>query len=316
MKRDERISEVPTRRKTRVFRGSGDPLRDRLGCSEVQEILCGTVYVFPKIDGTNAQVWADIDGNMHYGSRRRELTLDNDNAGFMAWASGNENITSFCQVHRETHLFGEWLVPHSLKTYRENAWRRFYVFDVVTFNGDDARHMDYESYKPALDARDIEYIVPQRILINPSVEDCMRETDANEWLVTEGKGEGVVLKNYDFVNKYGRQVWAKIVTSDFKQKHHKEMGAPITKCTSLVEPEVVEDLLTADIIDKVYANICCSEGGWSSKMIPRLLETVWHDFVIECSYEMVKKWKLPTINYKTLKAFTIQKIKALKPELF
>jgi len=294
---------------------------EKLGCSEVQEILCGTVYVFPKIDGTNAQVWADVDGNMHYGSRRRELTLDNDNAGFMAWTSEQEYITDFCKAHRGLHLFGEWLVPHSLKTYHEDAWHKFYVFDVVRFDvqpgsDENGRHLHYDGYKEVLDKYGIEYIVPQRILINPSVEDCMRETDANEWLVTEGKGEGVVLKNYDFVNQFGRQVWAKIVTSDFKQKHHKEMGAPITKCTSLVEPEVVEALLTADIIDKVYANICCSEGGWSSKMIPRLLETVWHDFVIECSYEMVKKWKLPTINYKTLKAFTIQKIKALKPELF
>jgi len=290
---------------------------EKLGCSEVQEILCGTVHVFPKIDGTNAHVWADVAGNMHYGSRRRELTLDNDNAGFMAWASEQENITNFCKMHPNNHLFGEWLVPHSLKTYQDDAWRRFYVFDVVRFSGDsEAMHTPYDIYKPVLDKYGIEYIVPQRILINPAVEDCMRELDANEWLVTEGKGEGVVLKNYDFVNRFGRQKWAKIVTSDFKQKHHKEMGAPVTKCTSLVEQEAVEALLTADIIDKVHANICCAEGGWSSKMIPRLLETVWHDFIVECSYGMVKKWKLPTINYKTLKAFTVQKIKTIKPELF
>jgi len=290
---------------------------EKLGTSEVLGILCGTVYVFPKIDGTNAHVWADGNSEMHYGSRKRELTLEKDNAGFMAWASEQETLTKFCKAYPNTHLFGEWLVPHSLKTYQDDAWRRFYVFDVVTFNGDcEPRHTPYDTYKYALDTYDIEYIVPQRILLNPSVEDCMRETEANEWLVTEGKGEGVVLKNYDFVNRFGRQTWAKIVTSDFKQKHHKEMGAPVTKCTSLVEQEAVEALLTEDIIEKVYANICCAEGGWSSKMIPRLLETVWHDFVKECSYEMVKKWKLPTINYKTLKAFTIQRIKTFKPEVF
>jgi len=288
---------------------------EKLGTSEVQGILCGTVYVFPKIDGTNAHVWGDAEG-VHYGSRTRELGLDNDNAGFMAAAIRNKGLTNFCTDNPHCHLFGEWLVPHSLKTYCDSAWRRFYVFDVVEEDADgNPKHWHYDRLSCVLDKYGIEYIVPQRILINPSVEHCIRETEDNKWLVTEGTGEGVVLKNYEFVNKFGRQTWAKVVTSDFKHKHHKEMGAPVTRCTKLVEQEASE-LLSDDIVEKVYASIVVAEDGWSSKLIPRLLETVWHDFVVECSYEMVKKWKLPTINYRTLKAFVTQRIKAIKPELF
>ena len=144
----------------------------------------------------------------------------------------------------------------------------------------------------------------------------MREMDANDWLVTEGIGEGVVLKNYEYFNKCGRQVWAKLVNSDFKDKHRKAMGAPVTVCTKLVEAEIVDTLLKDDIVEKVYANICVSEDGWHSKFIPRLLETVWHDFVKETTYEAIKKQKLPTINYKTLKALVLRKVKDIKPDLF
>ena len=48
---------------------------------ETDGIELGKVYVFPKIDGTNGSVWID-DGIIKAGSRNRELTLDNDNAGF------------------------------------------------------------------------------------------------------------------------------------------------------------------------------------------------------------------------------------------
>ena len=55
----------------------------KLGTTEVEGIENGTCYVFPKIDGTNASIW--YDGKVRFGSRKRELSLDFDNAGFMAW---------------------------------------------------------------------------------------------------------------------------------------------------------------------------------------------------------------------------------------
>ena len=53
---------------------------ERFGAIETNGIEYGMCYVFPKIDGTNSQLW--MDGGLHAGSRNRELSLDNDNAGF------------------------------------------------------------------------------------------------------------------------------------------------------------------------------------------------------------------------------------------
>src|SRR3990167_2374121 len=97
---------------------------ERYGNDEVQGIELGECYVFPKLDGTNASVW-NGGGEIKAGSRTRELTLEQDNAGFYAAILENDSIQEFLIYHPTKRLYGEWLVPHSLKTYREDAWRRF-----------------------------------------------------------------------------------------------------------------------------------------------------------------------------------------------
>ena len=103
---------------------------ERFGNSAVRGIEIGECYIFPKIDGTNASVWYH-DGKLCTGSRSRELSVENDNAGFHAWAIEDEKLKAFFAEYPSFRLYGEWLVPHSLKTYREDAWRKFYIFDVV-----------------------------------------------------------------------------------------------------------------------------------------------------------------------------------------
>ena len=112
---------------------------ERFGTAETEGIEFGECYVFPKIDGTNASVWYENE-QIKAGSRNRELSLEKDNAGFFEWVIQNKAIQEFLQEHSDLRLFGEWLVPHSLKTYRDDAWRRFYVFDVM--RGDDYLHFE------------------------------------------------------------------------------------------------------------------------------------------------------------------------------
>lgn len=285
---------------------------ERLGSSEVDGILDGLVYVFPKIDGTNAHVW--FDGEYHFGSRRRELSLDNDNAGFMHEASKDLAILDLAKELEGYHIFGEWLVPHSLKTYRDDAWRKFYVFDIVK----DGIHMKYEDAAWWCNAHGVDYIAPIRILKNPSYEHIERVLDENKFLIKDGEGvgEGVVLKNYDFINKYGRQTWAKVVTNEFKEKHNKEMGAPISSCTKMVEEKICDEFLSDHLIQKTKAKIEVENDCWSSKFIPQLLGRVYHDLVTENIWDICKKHKNPKIDFKSLKRFCNIKIKNTCPELF
>lgn len=289
---------------------------EKFGNTEVENIELGTCYIFPKLDGTNASVWMDNEEDgLQAGSRNRHLTLDNDNAGFLEWASQNNSLNKFLADFPELRLYGEWLVPHSLKTYRKEAWRDFYVFDVVDENG---KYLNYYEYKVLLDEYGINYIPPIKIIKNGSYEDFVFQmNNNNNFLIEDGKGmgEGVVLKNYDFSNKYGRTTWAKIVTSEFKEKHNKTMGAPKTE-RKMVEEDIVNTFVTVALCEKVHAKIVNETNDWSSKYIPRLLNTVYYDLVKEECWEFVKKYKNPKINFKTLQHLTFQKVKENLPKIF
>lgn len=284
---------------------------ERFGTAEVEGIQNGKCYIFPKIDGTNASLW--WSNGLKAGSRNRELSIDNDNAGFYKWALGQEHIIQFLKSHQNVRLYGEWLVPHTLKTYNDNAWRNFYVFDVMV--GDE--YADYTKYSELLQQHNIEYIPPICIINNPSYERLIGLLEQNDYLVKDGNGigEGIVIKNYDYKNKYGRVVWAKIVSNEFKGKHKKAMPNEI-KEKNLVEKDIVDKYITRSLLDKEQSKIENEMNGWSSKYIPRLINVVFYNLIREESWNFVKEFKNPTIDFKRLSFFTTSKIKELKPDVF
>lgn len=283
---------------------------ERFGTIETAGIENGMCYVFPKIDGTNASLWWDDE--LKAGSRNRELSLNYDNAGFMAWAINEPSFRDLFREHPQLRLYGEWLVPHTLKTYDESAWKQFYVFDVM--NGDGYFH--YEEYSKILDMYGIEYIPPICKVENPTYERLIAQLEKNDYLIEDGKGtgEGIVIKNYDYRNKFGRIVWAKIVANEFKAKHRKKDVTEI-KEAKIIEQEIAEKFITKSLVEKEFAKIN-AEAGWSSKLIPRLLSTVFYCLVKEESWNFIKEFKNPTIDFKRLSFFTNNRIKELMPELF
>lgn len=251
---------------------------ERFGTSEVENI---------ELDGTNASVWLNEDGEIQAGSRKRHLTLDKDNAGFLEWVIGQKNIINYLNENPTHRLYGEWLVPHALKTYRESAWRKFYVFDICVEGGDTIKYLPYYDYELGLTDYEIDLIVPICISKNASYDQLINNLNKNVFLIVDGKGvgEGIVIKNYDFKNKYGRQTWAKIVTSEFKEKHAKVHGISEVKGKKMIEEEIANEFVTKSLCEKVYYNID-NESGFTSKMIPRLLNTIYYDVVNEDSWKL------------------------------
>lgn len=293
---------------------------ERFGTDEVENINIGKCYIFPKIDGTNSSCWLNADGELRCGSRNRELTLEKDNAGFYAAMIKNENIINYLKAHPNHRIFGEWLVPHTLKTYRADAWRKFYVFDVAIDNDELERGLEYipyDVYAPMLEEFGIEYIAPLRIVKNGDYEYFIHCLEVNDYLIEDGKGvgEGIVIKNYDFYNRYGRQTWAKIVRAEFKEKNRRVMGAPETE-KIMFEEKIADQYVTEALVHKEYDKIRVECNGWSSKYIPRLLSTVFHVLIEEEMWHILKEYKNPTINFKILNTFVIGKIKRVMPELF
>jgi len=299
---------------------------ERFGTMEVEGIEFGTCYVFPKIDGTNGSIFV-VDpesGQFACGSRKRLLSGDDDNAGFKQAVLLDDRYANFFSCHPDLRLFGEWLVPHSLKTYREDAWRKFYVFDVVRDlpevlpSGEKFEYLTYEEYQPLMEKFGIDYIPCIAKYKNGNYEAFLKCLDGNNFLIEDGKGtgEGIVIKNYNYKNKYGRVTWAKIVTSEFTEKHIKEMGPTEKSARIAAEEHIVKKYCTTALIDKVYSKIIVECDGWSSKFIPRLLNTVYYDLVKEDSWNFVKEFKNPIVNFKRIQQLVTIKVKETKPELF
>lgn len=187
------------------------------------------------------------------------------------------------------------------------------MFDVMI--GEE--YVEYETYKVWFDEFGIDYICPISIIQNPSYEQLISQLQKNTFGIEDGKGvgEGIVIKNYVYKNKFGRTTWAKIVTSEFKEKHAKEMGNSILQGGKLIEETICEKYITQALVEKEFAKIQ-NEHGWSSKMIPRLLGVVFYSLVKEECWEFVSEHKNPVIDFKRLKYFSIVFTKLHKPELF
>ena len=288
---------------------------EKLGNKEVEGILKGKCSIQPKIDGTNGVVWLGDDGIIHAGSRRRDLTLDNDNAGFYNTVIKDDNIRKYLLDHKDHYLYGEWLVPHTIRYYHPESWKHFYVFDIFSY---DRGYIPYDEYSKELDKYGISYI-PEIISIdNPTMEDLIKYLKETKYLIPEDKmSEGIIIKNYEYRNQYGRCTYAKIVAEEFfntksilRMKNHEAKDK-----TS--EKDIVTMMLSEPLIRKEFAKIKLAYPDIRrQELIGRTLNTIFHVFIHEELLDYIEK-KKPLINFYYLKKECDERIKeVLRSELF
>ena len=288
---------------------------EKLGNKEVEGILKGKCSIQPKIDGTNGVVWLGDDGIIHAGSRRRDLTLDNDNAGFYNTVIKDDNIRKYLLDHKDHYLYGEWLVPHTIRYYHPESWKHFYVFDIFSY---DRGYIPYDEYSKELDKYGISYI-PEIISIdNPTMEDLTKYLKETKYLIPEDKmSEGIIIKNYEYRNQYGRCTYAKIVAEEFfntksllRMKNHEAKDK-----TS--EKDIVTTMLSEPLIIKEFSKLKLEYPDIKKQeLIGRTLNTIFHVFISEELLDYAEK-KKPVINFYYLKKECDERIKEiLKSELF
>ena len=245
------------------------------------------------------------------------LSCTADNHGFFKYViEQRDKLNDLFERHPSFILYGEWLVPHALKTYREDAWRQFYLFDI--YNTFTESYMHYDLVCDIAEQFNIKHIPPLFVANNVTYGALLKSLETNTFLIKdgEGHGEGVVIKNYRYRNRFGRACHAKIVSNVFKEQHAKANPLANKEMKAMTEQDFVDFAVDLPLVDKTYAKIVNENEGWNSKYIPQLLGRVQHDVITEEIWTFIKKQKFPTINFKTLNTLIIMKIKQLKPELF
>lgn len=86
-----------------------------------------------KLDGTNAQIVIDADGNVRAGSRNRWITPVDDNYGFARWVSENEDELRVGLG--EGQHFGEWWGLGIQRGYGVGE-KRFSLFNAGRWSND------------------------------------------------------------------------------------------------------------------------------------------------------------------------------------
>lgn len=291
----------------------------KLGTDEVDGILDGTVFLFYKIDGTNSQVFLKDDGTLGFGSRNREITPEDDNAGFALSMTQNEELynglLTILKANPNYIIYGEWLVPHTLKSYTHDAWKKFYVFDVL--DESTGKYLPYSQYVKLFESCPQCRIIPLMCEMEDPTPDQVMEKlkQTGAFLCATGLGEGIVIKNYDFVNKYGRRTWAKMLTEDFlgKKKDLRSTNREIKDGTieHATEHAIINKYLTDEHIAKEYSKICEKYG--EAVMDPRhtfeLLNRVFIEFWSDNWEIILNEMHLPTVNFKALRKICDTRVK-------
>lgn len=279
------------------------------------------VYVTAKIDGTNAVVWYDKDkGQVCGGSRKRELTLEKDNANFYSWLMSGQDeavyLRNFVTANPDMIVYGEWLgldkFIGSIKSYNPTALGHMYIFDV--FDIEEKCYLHEEVWREELSNYNLnEWFVPILACLNhPSYEDVVNIAKNNHFLLdmVDGKGEGVVCKVPGWTNNYGHTCYGKIVLDEFNEQKRKNKYKPQLQREN-VETDIVEYLVTESELTKTKAKVCvlCEANEFditSKKMIGMFLNMIFNDLLEEMNL-ICKKWKNPIINFAVLKAETQNK---------
>ena len=303
---------------------------ERIDAEEAEGLLDGVCHIFPKMDGSNMCAYSE-DGEVRTMSRNKEIHPPEPFAEFI---KGNEGVRRFLADFPGLRLYGEWMVPHTVRSYVPETWNRWFVFDVTAEDPDaeygwgDGKllscagrtYIPYEEYSPILDAYDIEFIPPLAVIDHPCMEELERIADeGNTWMVADGAGcgEGIVVKRYGFVNKYGRTNWAKVLNRSFCVFKVASRGnrSEEKRDGTTTEREIALKYVTQELVDKEYSRIRAeSESG---KAVPgQLLGTVWHCVVTECMWDAVKRFKSPVVDFKLLRRECELRTKMMRPEVF
>lgn len=283
----------------------------RLGTEETDGILIGTCYIQEKIDGANASIWLGDDNEIHYGSRSRDLFLDQDNfQGFGDWVKENkEKLSEYFKANPANRLNGEWLVRHTIG-YNELSYKKFYLFDIE----ENDKKINIETVYLTAESLNILTATLMGKIENPTVEQIKELAGKS---VLGIKGEGVVIKNPEFINKFGEEQYAKYVTQEFKEDNAITFGGNNKVSETYHEMYYVNKYMTLARVQKICNKLESSIGRLSEKNIPQIMNTAYHDLIQEEAWtiasEMGKSGVL--FNFKAFGQFCTRKAKSIFLEL-
>ncbi len=202
---------------------------ERLGSEDNKDIINfgeDTLVIEEKVDGGNGSFWVGDDGIVHFGSRSRDLTLENDDKIFAMQQINLRELLKDKKLNPDHIYYIEWMAKHTIN-YTSSP--DFIGLDIRLkhqknaegfgmFLGRDVREKEFEELG-------IENVP---VVWRGKVSD-LKKLNINQLIPKskyyDGKAEGIVIKNYCRKHPAGNhQLYAKIVTDEFKENNKAVFG--------------------------------------------------------------------------------------------
>lgn len=303
------------------------PKVKRLGHEDTDGILMGTVTIQEKIDGANASIWME-DEEIKCGSRTR--ILDAGFNGFVDYAKTHEGVREYLEKHPDHRLYGEWLVRHTI-SYGETAYKQFYLFDILVIPENvevpdpvkatgNIKDKEHEETRTRDIVRQCKWLSPEQVREVADTHNIKRPEflgkltdvmpDAFDELVGKSalgeKGEGIVIRNDEFINKWGDRVCAKIVTQEFKEDNALVFGGNNKFSETYHEQKMVNDFMTLARIQKIMHKLQPQiDKKLDMEHTGRIIATAYHDMFEEELWGFTKKHK--QIDFGQLQRLAMRK---------
>ena len=215
---------------------------ERYGKSRNELTVRGNIVVWEKIDGSNASFQRVGDKVLAF-SRTSYLdgSKDKQLGGFYQWVQENIKAEDLAEGYV---YFGEWTNIHKIN-YGDKL-KKFFFFDLYDTGTErylDMSHIRTEAGHLGLTLAPIFY---EGMFVS---EDHIQSFVGKSMLAPDGIGEGVVVKNYGYFDKFGNQKFTKIVTKSFQETN----GAKVREMKARPDPLTmfINDTVTEARIEKM-----------------------------------------------------------------
>jgi len=220
---------------------------DHKSTSEVLNIGDG-IIIQEKLDGANASFTLN-NGVLEAFSRNTKLDDSNTLGGVYGFVM--ESFNDKKNFLGEDYIyFGEWLTPHKVKY--EGFEKQFFLFDIYSKSKEqylDFKEVEHEAITLGLNLIPVFYEGEYKSF--EQLESYVGKTKLNGMIGEKILGEGIVVKNVNYLDKFGKQLFVKLVVDEFREVKKQKKAKNPSDYKNTKEYIVAESLTTSARIEKI-----------------------------------------------------------------
>lgn len=287
------------------------PKIKRIGHSDNEEMFqyaSDKVYITEKLDGSNGRMWVD-DGKLCFGSNNVS-DIDHDGQ-FGRYVKYLKRHVDANDLDQDYIYVGEYMRKHSL-SYPDDIEPVIFYDILYKENGCP---IDYNVAIEEFKRLGLEYIEPLYTGKWSDIRDNLDEfLEDSEY--RDGKPEGIVIKNYERTNRFGRPLFAKKVNEDFKEKHKAKFKDQGGKKKSKIFNQMIylrnSYITEARIRKQIYRLRDEKDMEISRPMMNYLIPMVIEDTLREEATTIYNDDKIYLIDFEVLQQHKVVPIKCLE----